>query len=142
MVKLLPRLLLGTAALILAAGGLMHAAAFGRTLSAVAASDLAPFYADSLKALWLIDSATLITLSVVFAVIAARPSSIATRTVVMLLAVIPAATAFYLYKYIGVFPAANMLIGAAAAAVLGGLGLPSSLQRDSVANGSLRKSDA
>jgi len=70
-----PRLLLALSAVILIAGWLMHARAFGKTLSALAASNLGAFYANSLKALWLIDSATLITLAVVFALIAARPTS-------------------------------------------------------------------
>jgi len=48
----LRRLLLGFSAVTLAAGGFMHAAAFERALS--------------FKALWLIDSATLLTLAIIF----------------------------------------------------------------------------
>ncbi len=133
MVKLFPRVLLALAALILAGGGLMHAAAFNKTLSAVATSDLAPFYANSLKALWLIDSATLITLSIIFGFIAARPS-LATRTVVMLLAIVPAATAFFLYKFIGNFVPAHMLFVSAASAVFGALGMHSVAQPEHASN--------
>jgi len=122
MTKRLPRILLALAALILAVGGLMHTSAFPKTASVVAASDLAPFYAASLKALWLIDSATLFTLAAVFGLIAARPS-LAARWVVVLLAIIPAATAVLLYTFIGNFVAAHMLVAAAAAALFGGLGL-------------------
>jgi hypothetical protein len=129
MAKPLSRFLLTLSALILAAGGLMHARAFDRTLAAIASSDLAPFYANSLKALWLIDSATLFTLAVVFGTIAARPSS-ATRLVVLLLAAVPAATALFLYKYIGNFVPAHLLLAAAVAAALGGLGLGSGKAMD------------
>ena len=100
----------------------MHAMAFNRTASAVAASNLPIFFANSLRALWLIDSATLITLAVVFGSIAARPSR-ATRGVVMLLAIIPGATAFFLYVFIGNFIPAHMLLAAAVAAFAGGLRL-------------------
>jgi len=62
----LRRLLLGFSAVTLAAGGFMHAAAFERALSAVAASNLGSFYTQSFKALWLIDSATLLTLAIIF----------------------------------------------------------------------------
>ena len=121
--NLVSRLLLVVAALVLAAGGLMHARAFAKTLVALAASNLAPFYASALKALWLIDSATLLTLAVVFAVVAARPP-MASRLVVVLLALVPAATSFFLYRYLGHFLPAHLLAGAAASAALGGLMLP------------------
>ena len=120
MTKVLPRLLLSLSALVLAAGGMMHARAFPKTLAAVAASDLEPFYRGSLKALWLIDSATLLTLAVVFAAVAAR-TKLVSRPVILLLAIIPAATAFFLYKFIGNFLPAHMLLGAAVAAVVAGL---------------------
>jgi uncharacterized membrane protein YwaF len=117
MPKVLPRLLLILSALTLAAGGLMHARAFGKTLAAIAASDLEQFYANSLKALWLIDSATLLTLAALFAAIAARPR-LGSGPVIVLLAIIPAATAFFLYKFIGNFVPAHMLVGSAVAAAL------------------------
>jgi hypothetical protein len=40
---------------------------------AVAASDLAPFFGKALKGLWLIDSTMLITLAILFGLIAAGP---------------------------------------------------------------------
>ena len=121
--SLVSRLLLALAALVLAAGGLMHARAFDKTLAALAASNLESFYASSLKALWLIDSATLLTLAVVFTTIAVRPS-LASRLVVVLLALVPAATSFLLYRYFDGFLPAHLLAGAAASAALGGLALP------------------
>jgi hypothetical protein len=44
-----PRLLLAFAALLLAFGGVMHAAAFDGALAALAGVELPPFYAGSFK---------------------------------------------------------------------------------------------
>ncbi len=124
MIKAFPRVLLALSAVILIAGGLMHARAFDKTLSALAASNLDAFYANSLNALWLIDSATLMTLAVVFGLVAARPH-LTSRPVVILLAIVPGATVFFLYKFIGNFVPAHMLLASAIAAVVGGIGFGS-----------------
>jgi hypothetical protein len=58
--KALSRFMLAFAALVLAVGALMHAFAFNKILSAISASDLASFAANSLKVLWLGDSASCI----------------------------------------------------------------------------------
>jgi hypothetical protein len=118
----LPRILLAFSALILVVGGVMHAGAFKKMLRAVDASNLPVFYANSLKGLWLIDAATLLMLAVIFAIIAAQPA-LASKSVVILLAILPAATAFFLYRFIGNFLPAHMLLAAAAAAFLAGLRL-------------------
>jgi hypothetical protein len=123
MIQRLPRLLLALSALVLFAGGLVHARAFGKALSALAAVSLPPFYANSFKALWLIDSATLIALAVVFSFIAVRPTA-ATRWVVVLLALIPAAIAALVYIFVGGFFPVYMLTAAAVMALVGGLRLP------------------
>jgi len=115
--NLLSRLLFGLTAVVLLGGGLMHAAAFDKAASAASNSDLPPFYGNSLKGLWLIDAATLITLAVAFGCLAFRPS-LASKPIVLLLAMIPAATAFFLYRFIGNFLPAHMLVAAAAAAVV------------------------
>jgi hypothetical protein len=117
----LPRLLLGASAVILAVGGYLHATAFERALSAVTASNLTSFYAQSFKALWLIDSASLLTLAIIFGLCAARPSTVS-RAVIVLLACIPGVTAFFQYFFIGTFLPAHMLLFAAVAAFVGGLG--------------------
>ena len=124
MAKAFPRLLLAVSAILLAFGGIMHARAFGGTVAAVAASNLPTFYAKSLKALWLIDSATLLTLSVIFGLIASRPY-MARRPVILLLAVVPGATAYFLYRFLGNFLPAHMLVAAAVTAALGGFGIGS-----------------
>jgi hypothetical protein len=117
----LSRLLLGTSAVILAVGGYMHATAYERALSAVTASNLEFFYAQSFKALWLIDSATLLILAIIFGLGAARPCSVP-RAMIILLACIPAVTAFFQYFFIGRFVPAHMLLFAALAAFFGALG--------------------
>jgi hypothetical protein len=127
MVKTLPRFLLAFASITLLLGGVIHASAFHKAASALAAVDLPSFYANSFKALWLIDSATLIALAIVFGIITARPL-MATRWTVVLLALIPAATAVLIYTFVGRFFPAHMLAVASVAAVLGGLRYPGSKQ--------------
>jgi len=120
MTQRLPRILLAASSAILAFGGVIHTAAFNKTVSTVASSNLPIFYGNALKALWLIDSATLIGLAIVFAFIAARPAT-ASGSVIMLLALIPAATAVSLYTFIGMFPPSHMLLAAAVLTFLAGV---------------------
>ena len=112
MAERLPRLLLMASAAMLALGGLMHARAYGKAAAAVASSSLPVFYGSSLKALWLIDSATLLVLSAVFGLVAARPV-LASGTVIALLALIPGATAALLYIFMGTFLPAHILLASA-----------------------------
>jgi uncharacterized membrane protein len=116
----LPRFLLAVSAVMLALGGIMHARAFDKATAVVAASNLPAFYADSLKALWLIDSATLIVLALVFGLVAARPVP-AFGAVIVLLALIPATTAAFQYTFLGMFLPAHIFSVAAAMAILAGL---------------------
>jgi hypothetical protein len=109
---------------LLAAGAIMHASAFKKIVSAIADSNLEAFAAGSLKLLWLGDSATLLLLAAVFAFIAARPSA-ATRWIVVILSLIPAATAILIYTFIGSFIGGHVLIVAAIAVFVGGLQYPS-----------------
>src|SRR5712692_8983271 len=97
-----PRLLLAVSSFLSAMGGVAHAAAFRKALTAIAASDLPRFFAGSSKGLWLADSATLFILAGIFGLIAARPST-GTRPIVMLVALIPASTAILLYTFLGNF---------------------------------------
>jgi hypothetical protein len=120
MVKSFPRFLLAFAALVLAVGALMHASAFHKVLSAIIASNLAPFAANSLKVLWLGDSTTCLTLALVFGFIAARPFA-TTRSLIVILSFIPAATVALIYTFIGSFVGGHMLLVAAVAALIGGL---------------------
>jgi hypothetical protein len=120
MTKRLQRFLLGFTALLLTVGGLMHATAFKKTLSVLGDGNLPPFYTESFKVLWLSDSTTLIAVGIIFAFIAARPS-VATRSVIVLLALVPAAISVLLYIFMGNFFPAHILAVASVCAVCGGL---------------------
>ena len=99
----------------------MHTSAFPRTQSAVAAaSGLAPFFRQSLKALWLIDSVTLLTLASIFSLAAFSPRSIS-GLLVALLALVPVATAILLYVFLGRFAPAHLLLLAGLLALTAGL---------------------
>lgn len=117
------RVLLWVAAAILIGGAVVHAAAFGKVAAAVAAArDLPPFFGHSLQALWLADSATLGVLGLLSAVLALQPARLSGALLLVLL-VIPAATALSLYAFIGSFLPAHLLLAAclltlAAAALL------------------------
>ena len=112
--------MLALAALLQAIGGYAHAFAFFRTMSAAMdASDLSPFLRGSFKGLWLADSTTMFSLAVMFGLVAARPA-IASRPLVMLLALIPAATGALIYIYLGPFFAGHILMATAALVALGG----------------------
>jgi len=118
-----PRILLAFSSLLMATGGVMHAAAFQRTLPVIGVSHLPPFFANSFKLLWLGDSTTMLVLAVIFGVIAARPA-VVTRPLVMLIALIPAATAVLLYVFLGNFFAGHIQLATAAAAFVAGLQFP------------------
>jgi hypothetical protein len=120
-----PRVLLAFSALLAAMGAALHASAYKKAAAAVDASNLAPFFGKSLKGLWLGDSATLILVAMIFAFIAARPTS-ATRPVVMLVALIPAATAVLLYVFLGNFFAGHLLLLIAALGFVAGMQFPAS----------------
>ena len=123
--KLTSRFLLALSSLLSAAGGAIHAAAFRTALTAINASDLPHFYAGSSKALWLGDSTTLFIVSLILGVIAARPSK-ATRAIVVLVALVPLATAILIYTFLGSFFAGHVLLAIAALALLAGRLLPGS----------------
>ena len=113
MPNFLSRLFLGLAAALLLFGGAVHTLAFNKAVAAVAASDLAPFFGKALKGLWLIDSTMLITLAIVFGLIAVRPV-MASSVVVALLTLMPAVVAILLYCFIGAIMPAHLLVVAAA----------------------------
>ena len=116
----LARLFFIIACLILATGAVLHASAFHRILDALSTSNLAPFAAKSLKALWLADSATCLLIAALFACLAVKPSS-TTRLAAILVALIPAATAVMIYTFIGSFIGGHVLLAAAIAAIAGAL---------------------
>lgn len=113
MANSLSRIFLGASAALLLLGGAVHTLAFKKAVAAVAASDLAPFFGKALKGLWLIDSTMLITLAIVFGVIAVRPA-MASSVVVALLTLMPAVVAILLYCLIGAVMPAHLLVVVAA----------------------------
>jgi hypothetical protein len=118
--KTLSRFLLALSALVLFVGSLLHGSAFNKILSAITDSNLASFAANSLKVLWLQDAAICLILAIVFGFVAARPSA-ATRSTIVLLALIPAATAALIYIFIGNFIGGQVMLIAALAAFVAGL---------------------
>lgn len=119
----LSRTLLGSASLIAALGAAIHAAAFGRLRSVIAASHLPALAAGSFQGLWLSDTATLFLAAVLFLVVAVRPAA-AARSVVVLIALIPAATAVLIYTFLGAFFAGHLLLLIAVLGLLGSWALP------------------
>jgi hypothetical protein len=120
MTNKISRSLLAASAAVLAFAGLLHATAFNKAASAVASSNLPVLYANVLKAFWLMNSTTLIVLAVTLGLIAIRPSA-ATGSVIVLLALIPAAIAALLYTFMGMFIPAHLLLAAAVLALFAGL---------------------
>lgn len=112
--------LLGVAALVLLAGGVLHARAFSGAVSVLAAVDMSHFYSGSFKALWLIDSATLVSLAALFVFGVVRPRAL-TRWALIFLSLIPAATSVLIYTFVGPFFPAHLLITAAVAVLVAGL---------------------
>jgi hypothetical protein len=125
--KPLGRILLAFSAILLAIGAWIHTSAFNKMSAAVAKSDLIPFAAKSLRILWLEDSVVLLVLAVLFAVIAAWPSA-GTKWVIVLIALIPAATAVLVYYFVGNFIAGHLLLAAAIVAILSGFQYPAANQ--------------
>jgi len=113
------RMLLILASLLLTAGGGTHAAAYPKTAAAVAGSNLPPYFGNALKALWLMDSSGMFVLAAVCLLVAIRPLA-ASGPVIMLLGLIPAATAALLYLFIGRFLGAHLLLATAIAMVIAG----------------------
>lgn len=120
MTNSISRFFLAASAAVLLFGGAVHTLAFKKAVTAVAASNLAPFFASALKALWLIDSTMLIMSGIVFGLIAARPV-MASSMIVGLLALMPAIVAVLLYAFIGPIMPAHLLVLASSLALAGAL---------------------
>ena len=120
----LARILLVLAALLLAGGGAVHALAFRKALAVIVGSNLPVFYANSLKALWLSDATTLIAVGVFYLFAAARPV-IASRAAILLVALVPVATAILIYLFVGNFLPGHILVAASVLAAFAAFLLPS-----------------
>ena len=124
---LFPRALLTLSAVLSAVGGVMHGVAFPKARAAYDASNVAVFFGDSAKGLWIADSATLLLLAVIFGLAAAKPST-ATRSSLILAACIPIGTAVILYTFLGGFFAGHLLMVIAALAIGGAFGFPTAVK--------------
>src|SRR5712672_2754676 len=108
------RILLALAALLMAVGGVMHALAFFAKIEPqIAAAKLSPFLEGAFNGLWLIDSSTMLCLTLIFGWLAVRPF-VATRVVIVMLGLIPLGTGMPLYTYLGNFFAAHIMMATTA----------------------------
>jgi uncharacterized membrane protein len=124
-----PRFLLALASTILTAGVAVHAAAFNKVVLAVRHSNLPDFYGRSLKMLWLADSATLLLFAGILVLFAVRPA-LASRPVLLLLAILPAASAALLYAFLGNFFPGHLLTVVSGAVFIAGLRFPQTRRAD------------
>ena len=117
------RLLFGLSAALLLLGGWSHAAAYQKVVAAVAGSNLPAYFGNALKALWLMDSSGMFVLAATCGLVAIRPRA-ASSSVMLLLALIPAATAALLYLFIGRFLGAHLLLVTSVAMLVAAACLP------------------
>jgi hypothetical protein len=117
--KFLGRILLALSVALLSIGAWIHTSAFGKVSAAVAKSDIDAFLGKGLKVLWLQDSTIALVLAIVFATVAIRPCA-ASKTVIVLLGLVPVVTATLVYVFIGNFIAGHIFLTAGVAAILGG----------------------
>ncbi|HLW35910.1 MAG TPA: hypothetical protein VKS98_09645 [Chthoniobacterales bacterium] len=118
--KTISRTLLASSALVFAVGAWIHTSAFGRLSAALAKSDLPAFFAQGFRTLWLMDSAVQIVIAIVFAFVAIKPHP-ASKPVVFLIALIPLATAVFIYYFIGNFIGGHLFLVGSVTAILGAL---------------------
>ncbi len=104
-----PRLLLAFSSLCLAAGGAVHALAFPKAAMVAEHSTLPAFFTAAFKGLWLSDSASCVALAIAFGSIAACPR-IASRSLIVLLALAPLAFAGVIFATMGNFFAGHLML--------------------------------
>jgi len=110
------RALFGFTALCLAAGGALHALAYGGAERVMQQSALPDGLHGVLKALWLSQAGVNISWALAFGVLAARPEWAVGRLVGVLV-LGPLASAILLYATLGSFFPAHVLLGASLAAL-------------------------
>ena len=118
-VRFAPRLLLAFSSLCLAAGGAVHALAFPKAATMAEHSTLPAFLSAAFKGLWLSNSAASVALALAFGSIAAFPG-IASRSLVVLLALAPLAFATAIFATMGNFFAGHLMLLAGTLALIGG----------------------
>jgi hypothetical protein len=118
-VRFAPRLLLAFSSLCLAAGGAVHALAFPKAATMAEHSTLPAFFSAAFKGLWLSNSVASVALALAFGSIAAFPG-MASRSLVVLLALAPLAFATAIFATMGNFFAGHLMLLAGTAALIGG----------------------
>lgn len=113
--------------MLLAVGAHFHTSAFGKTAAAVSESNLPAFLGSGFKVLWLQDSIVTNILAIIFAAVAIKPA--APKWIIIVLALVPIATAGLVYYFIGNFYGGHVFLIAGIAAVIGALLLTPSIQR-------------
>ena len=112
----IPRMLLALSSLLHVSAAIAHASAFPRAAAVLAGAHVAPVYAGMFKSLFLSDSTTLTIIAAVVAFLAARPAT-ATRTLVVLVALVSAATGAMVFIFMGGFFAGYWMVAASLTAI-------------------------
>jgi len=110
--------------IILFCTALLHASGYSGVANAIAATGAKPFLVSAVKGLWLMFSAHLIILSLVF-VVASRSSG--GKWVVLVCALMPVFDALLLLRFVGIFPGSILIAAAAILFLIGGLLFPRSV---------------
>jgi hypothetical protein len=121
MKQTISRLVLALCSLLLLFGAFAHARAFRGASAAIDHTNLRTIYAQDFKTLWLADSTTLAAVALFLAMLAIRPA-VSRRALLVIVALIPAATAVLIYTFVGSFYAGHLLLGTAVAAAIAGFG--------------------
>jgi hypothetical protein len=100
MLSSLARSLLAVAAFILIGGALLHASAYGKVTAGIEASALSSALGNAFRALWMADSTTTAAVGLLAVLFVARPA-LASPPVVLLLALVPAFTGVFAYRFLG-----------------------------------------
>jgi hypothetical protein len=117
--RFVARLLLAFSSLCLASGGVVHALAFPKAATVAEHSALPAFFSAAFNGLWLNDSVASVALALAFGSIAAFPG-MASRSLVLLLALAPLAFATAIFATMGNFFAGHLMLLAGTAALIGG----------------------
>ncbi|MBI3678522.1 MAG: hypothetical protein HY243_18085 [Proteobacteria bacterium] len=112
------RILFAFSALCLAPGAVVHAAAYPKAAVVIDGSNLPARFAAIFKGLWLGDCATVFGVALAFALIAIWPR-LASKPLIVLLALLPVASAAAIYATVGNFLPGHLLLVAGGAALLG-----------------------
>jgi len=115
--------LLIAAALIFAVAGALHLRGFPVAVAAADGSTLAPRMQRAFAALWLMDSAGLFTLAATCAWVSVRRARV-DGAVLCLLAAMPASVAVLLYRYLGSFVGAHVVLIGALLVIGAGMSTP------------------